>query len=234
MDADYSVELGPGAPALEIPWHDPEGRVHYVELRTEPRSAERNVEPTTETNINRSIESDVERNPERILERILERIVERIVERIPEAQQFPAMRRFLIDLNSPQSAWQTAKCDVWSGEAETENLYGAGYSQACYVDLVLTEQAAELRGRLDLHQQAAKEIAQRLETNDGLAASAEIVVRRCYFHPCIDGVAEEESEAGYCLTLFLAGFGASPEEAAQSWERAMEFAAKSWLTVQLG
>jgi hypothetical protein len=221
MDADYSVELGPTAPALEIPWQDPEGRLHYVDLRTGPVSMESMVEPS------------IERGTELTTERGTELDAERNLERIPEAQQFPAMRRFLIELNSPQTAWQTAKCDVWSGEAAAaENLYDAGFSQGCYVDVVLAAQSAALRGSLEVHQQTAKEIAQRLEANDALDASAEIVVRRCYFHRCIEGVAEEESEAGYCLTLFLTGFGSSTEEAAQCWERAMEFAAGCWLTLQ--
>jgi len=33
MEADDAVELGPQAPALEVPWHDPEGRWNYVALR---------------------------------------------------------------------------------------------------------------------------------------------------------------------------------------------------------
>ena len=33
MEADYSIELGPAAPALEIPWNDPEGQLHYLDLR---------------------------------------------------------------------------------------------------------------------------------------------------------------------------------------------------------
>lgn len=204
MDADYSVELGPTAPALEIPWHDPEGQLHYVNLRDGSGTTERNVE----------------------------RNVERNTERIPEAQQFPALRRFLIDLNSPQSAWQTAKCDVWSSNTETaENLYGAGFSQCCYVDMVFAEQAAAIRGSLEVHQRLAKEIAQRLEADEALPATAEIVVRRCYFHSRKD-IALEESEAGYCLTMFFTGFGESAKEAEQSWERAMELGAKCWLQSQ--
>ena len=101
MDADYSVELGPKAPALELPWKDPEGRVQYVELRSVSGSG-----------TDQSVARDVERG----------------VERIPEARQFPALRRFLLDANSPQSPWQTVKCDVWSGrDRAEENLYNEGF-----------------------------------------------------------------------------------------------------------
>lgn len=187
MDADYSVELGPAAPALEIPWKDTEGRLQYFDLRTEPDS----------------------------------------IERIPEARQFPALRRFLIEVNSPLNAWQTAKCDVWNDESQaTGNLYGAQFSQSCYLDLVLAGQAIALRDNLAVHQRMARDIAHLLEANEALEATAEIVVRGCYIHPSADA---EESDLGYCLTLFLTGYGATPVEAAGCWGRAMEFAARCWL-----
>jgi hypothetical protein len=201
MEADYSVELGPAAPALELPWKDPEGRSHYVELRGEAGLTERNIDGT----------------PDGILG-------------VPEARRFPALRRFLADANSQRSAWQTAKCDVWADEAEAmENLYNAGFTQNSYVDLVLAEQAAALRGRLEEHQRLAKAMARMLEADESLEAFAEIVVRRCYFH---QGASPEESDAGYCLTLFLIGYGASPVEAEECWGRALEFAAECLLQLQ--
>jgi hypothetical protein len=194
MEADYSVELGPSAPALEIPWIDPEGRSHYVELRG------------TGGPTNCSLDG------------------------IEEAQQFPALRRFLAEVNSQPSVWQTAKCDVWAEETEAaENLYNTGFAQSSYFDLVLAEQAAALRDCLEAHQQLAKEIVRRLETNESLDAYAEVVVRRCYFHR---GASLEESDAGYCLTLFLIGYGAFPHEAAECWGRTLEFASECLRKVQ--
>jgi hypothetical protein len=194
MDADYSVELGPTADALEIPWKDPEGRLQYFDLRTEPDS----------------------------------------IEQIPEALQFPALRRFLIELNSQQSPWQTAKCDVWSEEVEPEdNLFGAEFAQGCYVDVVLAGEVPSLRDNLKAHQRLARKAALNLDADEELEATVEIVVRRCYFHRSTEEIAMEESDAGYCLTLFLTGYGASPAEAAGCWERAMEFAARCFLKLSL-
>lgn len=189
MDADYSVELGPEAPALELPWDDPEHRFAYVDLRSEPGA----------------------------------------IDRVPEARQFPALRRLLVEVNSPQSAWQTAKCDVWTESVEAaENLYGAGFSQSCYVDLVLTAHWKLQRESLELHEKLARQIARSLESDETLEASAEIVVRRCYFHD--EGKAKEAamdaSDAGYCLTLYISGFGSSAEEAATRWTRAMGLASE--------
>jgi hypothetical protein len=36
MDADYSVELGTDDPVLDFPWHDPEGKITYVDLKRHP------------------------------------------------------------------------------------------------------------------------------------------------------------------------------------------------------
>jgi hypothetical protein len=180
MDADYSVELGPDAPALELPWDDPERRFAYVDLRSKPDA----------------------------------------IERVPEARQFPALRKLLVAVNSLQSAWQTAKCDVWTESVDAaENLYGAGFAQSCYVDLVLTEHRKLQRGSLELHEKLARQIARSLESDETLEASAEIVVRRCYFHD--DDKAIDASDAGYCLTLYISGFGSSADEAASRWESAM-------------
>jgi hypothetical protein len=200
MEADYSVELGPAAPALELPWTDPEGGSRYVALR------------------------GGKDRPQASLENILDGI--------PEARQFPALRRFLALANSPQSAWQTAKCDVWAETAEAaENLYNAGFLQGGYVDLVLAEEAAEWRDSLAAHQRLAKEMTQRLEANQSLEACAEIVVRRCYFHR---ETKPEDSDAGYCLTLFLTGYGASPGEAARCWECTLQYSAECLLQLQPG
>ncbi len=119
---------------------------------------------------------------------------------------------------------------MWPDEAEpSENLYDAEFEQSCYVDLVLAERTAALREDLLVHQLAAKEMAHKLGANEALEALAEIVVRRCYFHRRTDA---EESDAGYCLTLFLTGYGATPAKAAACWDRAMEFATACVLKLQ--
>jgi hypothetical protein len=39
VEADFSVELGPAAPALEMPWEDPAGQWSYLNLRQHPERA---------------------------------------------------------------------------------------------------------------------------------------------------------------------------------------------------
>jgi hypothetical protein len=202
MEADYEVELGAGAPALELPWEDPEGRWNYVDLRGEAGAAG----------------PDWERN------------LKRCIDRIPETRQFPPLRRFLLDVNSLQSAWQTAKCSVWPETAKAEdNLYNAAFTHSCYVDLVLAEPFAPQRTELELHERLAKQLAAALVADARLEAQAEIVVRRCYFHR---GAITADSDAGYCLTLFLIGYGAAAAKASESLRSALALAGESLLKLQ--
>ena len=218
MEADDAVELGPEAPALELPWQDPEGRWTYHDLRGAAGAA----------------------GPE------WERDLKRGIDRIPEARQFPPLRSFLLKVNSPPSLWETAKCGVLPEKAvPSENLYNASFAHNCYIDLVLAEEFAERRAELELHRQLAKELATALSADEALHPSkptaglsgipleayAEAVVRRCYFHKKEN---PEESDAGYSLTLFLAGYGDSAAMAAEKLKVAMELAGESLLKLQIG
>jgi len=198
MDADYSIELGPTAPALEVPWQDADGRIRYISLR---------------------------QHPERIAE-------------LDEVRRFPALGRLLRALNHEDSAWETAKCDVWlepdevgrsedAAEAGSPSASGdpAAFSQHCYVDLILSEAHRALRDSLAAHQALARRMARTLEEHGEEldATAAEIVLRRCYFHT--DARADSPTEDGYFLTLYLSGFGATAAGAAERWQQALDLAA---------
>jgi hypothetical protein len=215
MEADYSIDLGPDSAALEVPWHDPEGRWHYVPLRGSPRGDNA---------------AQCDRIP---------------LDWIPEAQRFAALRRFLEQANSPQSAWESVKCGVWAAAAAAGgNPYGAPCEHGCYVDVVLAlaspadtrpqgacagASCAELRDNLPAHEQWARQMAKMLEEDaECQQAAAEIVVRRCYFHRAGE---PEESDAGYCLSLFVFGYGPDADSALTRWERALEAAASCLLRV---
>ena len=203
MEADDAVELGPDAPALELPWQDPEGRWNYHDLRGVAGAAG----PEWERNLKRGID------------------------RIPEARQFPPLRSFLIKVNSPPSVWETAKCGVLPEKAvPSENPYNAGFAHNCYIDLVLASEFTAQRAQLELHQQLAKELAAALSANEALEADAEAVVRRCYFHT---QTSPDYSEAGYSLTLFLTGYGDSAEKAAENLKSAMESAGESLVKLRV-
>ena len=187
MDADYSIELGPTAPALEVPWQDADGRIRYISLR---------------------------KHPERI-------------STLDEVQRFPALGELLRALNHEDSAWETAKCDVWLEDEESgENENPAtAFSQHSYVDLILSHAHRALRNSLPAHQELARRMAHTLEEHGEEldATAAEIVLRRCYFHT--DTRADSATEDGYCLTLYLSGYGATPAAAAERWQQALRLAA---------
>ena len=146
-----------------------------------------------------------------------------MIDRIPEVQQFPALRRLLLEVNSPPSAWQTAKCGVSPEKTVgAVNPYNAEFVHTSYIDVVLAEEFSRLRADFDLHQRLARDLAGLLvAANEGLEAHAELVVRRCYFHR---SASPEESDAGYCLTLFLTGYGESAAKASENLESAMGLA----------
>ena len=150
MEADYSSDLGPGSAALELPWHDPEGRWHYVSLRGKA------MEPTAAM------------------------LAQNKLDRIPEARRFPALRRLLEHANSPQSSWQSVKCGVWAeAAAPGKTLFGEPFEHGSYVDLVLAAPRAKLRFSLAEHEHYARELAAMLEEEEaGAEATAAIVVRR--------------------------------------------------------
>jgi hypothetical protein len=202
MEADYSIELGPEAPALELPWEDPEGRWNYLELRGAATAAE----PDWQRNLQCRIDC------------------------IPEARPLPALRHFLLAANSPLSAWKTAKCSVWPDAADAaENDFNAGFTLNSYIDLALADEYAGLRDDLHTHERLAAALAESLAENRTVHAIAEVVVRRCYFH---DESSEDDSQAGYSLTLFLIGYGNSAVEATDSLAAALTLAVESLAKVK--
>jgi hypothetical protein len=192
MDADWSIEIGAEAAALELPWQDEAGVLRYVDLSAA-------AEPAA---------------------------LETAVAQITEALCYPALRSFLLEVNSPPSAWHSVKCDVWQGSCDPEqNYFAADCEQGGYVDLALSSAHAALRSNFEAHWQAARDIARELDDCGEAQTIAEVVVRRCYYHPSGD---MQSSEEGFSLTFFVTAYGNTPEQAAARWEVAMALAAGCW------
>jgi hypothetical protein len=180
MQAESSIELGPDAPALEIPWSSPDGSVRFLDLRV---------------------------RPELLLE-------------LPEAVQNRDLARFLTALNGERSHLQTAKCDVWITNelGEDEGVFEAEWKFGSYVDVVLT--APEEQADFALHEGIAGKLAKLLRKAPELSAAAEFVVRRCYFHRSM--AEPDRSDDGFCITMFLNGYGDDESQARQRWVIGME------------
>ena len=211
MEADDAVELGPEAPALELPWQDPEGRWNYHDLRGEVGAS----------------------GPECIIDRVPE------ARQFPPLRNFllkvnspPSVWETAKSGVLPEKAvpFRPSTTSTGAPGAPSENPYNAAFAHNCYIDVVLTTEFAAQRNDLELHRRLAKELATALSANQALEAIAEVVVRRCYFHKKED---PEDSDAGYSLTLFLTGYGDSAAEAAENLTAAMELASESLVKLQL-
>ncbi len=136
---------------------------------------------------------------------------------VKEAADYQELGRYLGILNSPSSAFLTAKCDVWSEAelSEAEAIYDAKEKLASYVDHLFAEHGESTenpRFSFERHERFAERFVELLGRAPSISAAVELVIRRCYFH--LDG---EESRAGYCLTIYVSGYGEDAIEARQRW-----------------
>jgi hypothetical protein len=148
---------------------------------------------------------DLKRNPE-------------LVTQIPEAIGAPELSAFLTRINAATFPLATAKCDLWFSTelAEEEEIFGAAGKFVSYVDLVFAGDGP--RASLERHESLARTLCELLKRAPEIAASVELVVRRCYFH--VDET-DEESQDGYAITGYVSGFGDEEQEARKRWSIAL-------------
>jgi len=124
------------------------------------------------------------------------------------------LAEFLVALNAPNSIVETAKCDAWSSSEihPEEEIFGAPLKFGSYVDVIFSE--LPLRASLPLYEELAQGVAGLLEKAPDFAAAAEFVNRRCYSHTKGD---TDQSEDGYCVTVYVTGFGDQEDDARKNW-----------------
>lgn len=173
MMAEWSVEIGPDAPALEVPWRSEDGSLRFFDLKAQP-------------------------------ELLLE---------IPETQEHFEMGDFLSHVNA-KSEMATAKCDIWMTDEMTpeDEIFGAPLKRCSYVDAFF-DRSIE-RYDLAAHEKLADLIVTKFGRLPEMPARLEIVIRQCHFHrPNEPGV----SDAGYCMTLYVTGYGDDEAHAHVHW-----------------
>lgn len=148
---------------------------------------------------------DLKRNPHSLRE-------------IEEGQREPALSEFLLGMNAPASAFETAKCDTWftCKLNPEEEIYGAACKFGSYVDLLFT--AIPSRVVFSEHEKFAEEITKLLKRAPEMPASAEFLIRRCYFHE--EGVPRD----GFYFTFYLFGYGDDQAECRSRWQIALSLA----------
>lgn len=166
-----------------------------------------------------------------------------LIGEISEAEHYPELRDFLLRVNAPEFALQTAKADIWSTNElpPEEEIFAARQKLVSYVDLIFS--ANEPRLSLESHLELIEKLCALLKRAPDMAASVEFVVRRCYYHssedptPALERDAPstrysaedpskfeeiQDSRSGFCITAYVSGFGDTDEESRQRWSIALK------------
>lgn len=138
---------------------------------------------------------------------------------LQECGRFPVLADFLREVNSAESLFRTAKCDVWTTTELTEDEwqdFQLPFKMGSYVDLFFDR--PEFNSALEPQLRLGEKLCQAL-ARFRAPAQLEVCVRRCLFEP--------EERWGYYLTVFIHAYGGDPEEAAREWSRTLEALGKA-------
>jgi hypothetical protein len=148
-----------------------------------------------------------------------------LVETIEEVHDFPELADCLRSLNSPRSAVETAKCDVWATTElnPEEEIYDAPHKLASYVDIVFSDSDAQRS--LSAHEQFAAKLVALLKRTPDTTSAVEICVRRCYFGE------DDAVQEGFYFTLYVNGYGEDEAVARRAWGVALRLAGSTAMQV---
>lgn len=146
---------------------------------------------------------DLKRHPEAIAE-------------IEEAVRFPELGEFLPTINAAAGSLETAKCDAWMSREinPEEEIFGQPCKFGSYVDLLFTDTA--IRFSFEAHERFVKSVVKLLQCVPEIPASAEFLLRRCFYH---EG---DDLRDGFYMTCYLFGYGLDEAKARQQWAMALK------------
>lgn len=141
------------------------------------------------------------------------------IHEIPEAVEYPRLAEALRRWNQPDSALFTAKCDVWNYPSrlfDAEDMEEFAWAHACYIDLLSRDSQV-------FSSFAACERYLRIWTK--VARSIQLPASRCEWtlRPAriLPQNGEHFSRDGFATSLYIWGYGCSPEMAASVWASAL-------------
>ena len=104
-----------------------------------------------------------------------------LLHQIPEVVAHPELASFLSRINAAGFPLETAKCDVWSTEevAPEEEIFG-DCKVVSYIDLLFIDEAD--RCSFEKHEAFVRDLCRLLGRAPEIAATVELVIRRCYYH----------------------------------------------------
>jgi hypothetical protein len=157
------------------------------------------------------------------------------IELLPETAREPELANALLALNSTESVFATAKCDLWLDDepAQSERVYGA-VKFGSYIDCVLCDPDMSMRSNFTWHESLVK-LASEMASSEDVPGTIEYVVRRCYFHP--EGMRTDEDyflSSGLCVTVYASGFGDSAVAARSQWADVLDLACEALLNASRG
>jgi len=140
---------------------------------------------------------------------------------LKEARRFPELADFLRAINSPRSAFHTAKCDAgFTREMTVEDeFFGTNGKFGSYVDVLFT--SSVLQSSFERHEAIARKLIELLRRTPETPAAMELLVRRCY--SSMENVAPE----GFYFTCYVFGYSDTEVEARQHWGIALELVANA-------
>jgi hypothetical protein len=150
---------------------------------------------------------DLKRQPELLLE-------------IREACVYSELAQFLSWANSPDSPFETAKCDAWTSrklEAE-EQVFGELCKFGSYVDLLFANPAT--RAQFSANEQFVQGLARLLRHAPEMASAAEFTLRRCRDHRA----ESRRYENCFYINVYLHGYGEDEQQARKRWAIALTMA----------
>jgi hypothetical protein len=154
---------------------------------------------------------DLKKNPELIAD-------------LNEARRFPEIAEFLRSVNSPRSAFQTAKCDAGFTEEMTveDEVFGTSGKFGSYVDVLFASPLA--RGSFEKNEACARNLVRLLQLAPEMPAAAEFLVRRCFF----PGGHETD---GFYMTCYVFGYSDDEDEARKNWGIALRLVGSALVQV---
>jgi hypothetical protein len=137
-----------------------------------------------------------------------------LLTQLPEVQHFPELKDFLAAMNSSHGVFESAKCDAWaSTEMNIEDeVFDATWKFGSYVDVLLSE--PKDRFSFEVHESLAGRATALLKRVPEIPASAEFLLRRCYF---ADETQGGGPRAGFYITSYVFGYGADERQARMQW-----------------
>lgn len=148
---------------------------------------------------------------------------------IVETYENRELAEFLAEVNSSRSAFQTAKCSVWTSDLmEIDDEVFAAQRKCCsYVDVVICDQ--RMQRDFAKNETLLQQISSLLGRVPEIPAAAEFIMRRCYFDP-----GKPHAAHGFYFTFYLSGYGDDEQTARQRWAIALKVVQNALLQISVG